>query len=40
MPEIQQVLLEQNTQEQCHEFSKDNPRENKEGIDKSKYKFE
>ena len=24
MPEIQQVLLEQNTQERCNEFSKDN----------------
>ena len=31
MPEIQQVLLEQNTQEQCNEFSKDH----KEGIDRS-----
>ena len=36
MPEIQLVLLEQNTQEQCNEFRKDN----KEGIDRSKYKFE
>ena len=31
MPEIQQVLLEQNTQEKCNEFNKDN----KEGIDRS-----
>ena len=36
MPEIQQVLLEQNTQEKCNEFNKDN----KEGIDRSEYKFE
>ena len=36
MPEIQQVLLEQNTQEKCNEFNNDN----KEGTDRSKYKFE
>ena len=36
MPEIQQVLLEQNTQETCNEFNQDS----KEGIDRSKYKFE
>ena len=36
MPEIQQVLLEQNTQEHCNEFSKDD----KEGSTEVSYKFE
>ena len=36
MPKMQQVPLEQNTQELCNEFSK----ASKEGIDRSKYKLE